>query len=36
MENTYSTKNEQIIAIRQQFVSNERHREFWSDDEKTK
>ena len=36
MENTYSTKNEQIIAIRQQFVSNERHREYWSDYEKNK
>lgn len=36
MENTYSTKNEQVIAIRQQLASNERHREYWSDDEKSK
>lgn len=36
MENTVSTKNEQVIAIRQQIVSNERHREYWSDDEKDK
>ena len=36
MENTYSTKNKQIIAIRQQLASNERHREYWSEDEKNR
>lgn len=34
MEGNYLIRNEQIIAIRQQLISNERHREYWSDEEK--
>ena len=34
MQHTTLTENEQIIAIRQQLVSNERHRVYWTEYEK--
>ena len=34
MEHNILTTNEQVIAIRQLFIPNERHREYWTESER--